>query len=252
MVLTSSLLAGCTAVAPPGSRPPAAASVNLMSGSELGNGRPQVSYDGLMVRRRIAVAIHPVTDADLEPLRAALASAAGSLGLALVPIAPDVLGASVLEHTVPQLVVALPSDASVANGSELVDVAFGPDQAFPGLDHVHVVQVLVHDLRFTVSTDNPAAVAESVAGEGILADSLGNYEARPGYRQLEVSYTGPLLSDKTVQAVRVGIARGAGNAPDDVVVAPRSYAGAGVDMENEPAEPPVAEEPTDADSNRGH
>ena len=73
---------------------------------------------------------------------------------------------------------------------------------FPGLDHVHVAQVLVHDLRFTVSSPAPATVGEAIALEGILADALGNYDTRVGDGELELSYTGPLLSDKTVEAVR--------------------------------------------------
>lgn len=213
------------------------------AGSELGNGRPQVSYDGLMVRRSIVVAIHPAQDAELDKLRAALTSAAGTLGLAVSPISPDVLGASVLQHTVPELIVALPGDATIADGGELVDLAFGHDQAFPGLDHVHVAQVLVHDLRFTVSSANPGAVAEAIALEGILADALGNFDTRVGDGELELGYTGPLLSDKTVEAVRRGVARAAGNTADDVKVAPRSGTGAGVDMAKEPAEAAAAEEP---------
>jgi hypothetical protein len=196
-----------------------------------------------MVRRRIVVAIHPAQDAELDKLRAALTSAAGTLGLAVSPISPDVLGASVLQHTVPELIVALPGDATIADGGELVDLAFGHDQACPGLDHVHVAQVLVHDLRFTVSSANPGAVAEAIALEGILADALGNYDTRVGDGELELAYTGPLLSDKTVEAVRRGVARAAGNTADDVKVAPRSGKGAGVDMAKEPAEAAAAEEP---------
>ena len=244
VVLASSLVAGCTAGAP-GPRPsdPSGAVLTSGEGSGLGNARPQVSYDGLMVRRRIAVAVHPAADADLDKLRTALSSAAGSLGLAVSPISPDVLGARVLQHTVPELIVALPGDATTADGGELVDLAFGQDQAFQGLDHVHVAQVLVHDLRFTVSTATPEALAEAIALEGILADALGNYDTRTGDGELELGYTGPLLSDKTVEAVRRGIARAAGNSADDVKVAPRSETGTGVDMAKEPAEAAVAEEP---------
>lgn len=245
VVLASSLVAGCTAGAPPGS-PPSGQSAAVLSsgaGSDRGNSRPPVSYDGLMVRRRIVVAIHPAADADLGKLRAALSSAAGSLGLAVSQISPDVLGASVLQHTVPELIVALPGDATTADGGELVDLAFGQDQAFQGLDHVHVAQVLVHDLRFTVSRATPEALAEAIALEGILADALGNYDTRTGDGELELGYTGPLLSDKTVEAVRRGIARAAGNAADDVKVAPRSETGTGVDMAKEPAEAAAAEEP---------
>ncbi|MHA7299674.1 hypothetical protein [Pseudarthrobacter sp. MDT1-22] len=244
VVLASSLLAGCTG-APPGSRPtdPSGVVLTSGSGSELGNGRPQVSYDGLMVRRRIVVAIHPAPDADLVTLSAALSSAAGSLGLAVSPISPDVLGANVLQHTVPELIVALPSDATIDDGGELVNLAFGHDLAFPGLDHVHVAQVLVHDLRFTASSANPGALAEAIALEGILADALGNYDTHASDGELELGYTGPLLSDKTVEAVRLGVARAAGNTADDVKVAPRSGTGTGVDMDKEPADASVAREP---------
>ncbi|MCO4262568.1 hypothetical protein NG697_06450 [Pseudarthrobacter sp. MDT3-26] len=244
VVLASSLLAGCTAGAPPGSpSDPSGAVLTSGSGSELGNGRPQVSYDGLMVRRRIVVAIHPAPDADLVTLSAALSSAAGSLGLAVSPISPDVLGANVLQHTVPELIVALPSDATIDDGGELVNLAFGHDLAFPGLDHVHVAQVLVHDLRFTASSANPGALAEAIALEGILADALGNYDTHASDGELELGYTGPLLSDKTVEAVRLGVARAAGNTADDVKVAPRSGTGTGVDMDKEPADASVAREP---------
>jgi hypothetical protein len=64
-----------------------------------------------------------------------------------------------------------------------------------------------------------------------------------GDGELEFAYTGPLLSDKTVEAVRRGVARAAGNSADDVKVAPRSETGTGVDMAKEPAEAAAAEEP---------
>ena len=236
VVLASAFLAGCTTEAP-GPSPTSPPAVSLTgSESDLGNDRPPVSYDGLMVRRRIVVAVHPAPDADLDKLRSALFSAAGGLGLDISPISPDVLGASVLEHTVPELIVALPGEASIDDGGKLVDAAFGHDQAFPGLEHVHVERVLVHDLRFTVSSAAAGAVGEAIAAEGILADALGNYDTSARDGVLELSYTGPLLSDKTVEAVRTGVARAAGNTADDVKVAPRSGTGTGVDMDKEPAE----------------
>lgn len=245
VVLASSLLTGCTSGAPPGPHPSAPLDVALtsVSGSDLGNGRPQVSFDGLMVRRRIVVALHPAPDTDLEKLRTALSSAADSLGLALSRMSPDVLGASLLQHTVPEIIVALPSDATIGDGGELVNLAFGPGLSFPGLDHVHVAPVLVHDIRFTVSSADPHALSEAVAREGILSDALGNYDTDARDGELELSYTGPLLSDKTIEAVRVGIASGAGGTPEDVKVSARSDTGAGVDMEKEPAEAAVAGEP---------
>ncbi|MDQ0673889.1 hypothetical protein QFZ36_001450 [Pseudarthrobacter siccitolerans] len=242
VVLVSSLLTGCTAGAPPGPHPsgPLDVSPTSVSGSDLGNGRPQVSFDGLMVRRRIVVALHPAPDSDLEKLRTALSSAADSLGVALSRMSPDVLGAGLLQHTVPEIIVALPGDATIDDGGELVNLAFGPDLSFPGLDHVHVAQVLVHDLRFTVSSADPGALSEAIALEGILSDALGNYDTDAGDGELELSYTGPLLSDKTIEAVRIGIASGAGSAPEDVKVSARLDTGTGVDMEKEPAEAAAA------------
>lgn len=242
-VLASALLAGCTSGAPPGpdtSSPPVVSRTGTLS--DRGNDRPPVSYDGLMVRRRVVVAVQPAQDAQLEKLRAALSSAAGRLVLALSPVSPDVLSARVLQETVPRLVVALPADATVADGGRLVNLAFGQDLAFPGLEDVHVTQVLVHDLRFTASSANPGALAEAIEREGILADALGNYDTRAGDSELEFSYTGPLLSDKTVQAVRAGVAHAAGNTPDDVTVAPRVATGTGVDMDKEPADASVSPE----------
>jgi hypothetical protein len=238
VVLASSVLAGCTAGAPPGSPSSGPSGVVLTAGSgpELGNGRPRVSYDGLMVRRRIVVAVYPTPDADLDKLRTALSTAAGSLGLAVSQISPDVLGASVLQDTVPEIIVALPSDATSARGGKLVDLAFGHDLAFTGLDQVRVAQVLVHDLRFAVNSAKAQAVADGIALEGILADALGNYEARAGDKELELGYTGPLLSDKTVEAVRRGVARASGTTADAVKVGPRSGTGTGVEMDNEPVE----------------
>ena len=253
-VLATSLLAGCTAGAPPGFRPSAPTGVALTSGSgsDLGNGRPQVGFDGLMVRRRIVVALHQAPDTDLEKLRTALSTAAASLGLAVSPMPPDVLGASALQHGTPELVVALPSDATVADGGEMVNLAFGPGLSFPGLDHVHVAQVLVHDIRFSVSSADPGAVSEAIAMEGILSDALGNYDSHAGDGELELGYTGPLLSDKTVEAVRGGIARSAGSDAEDVKVSPRSDTGTGVDMEKEPVEAAAAGQPSHGNSGRGH
>jgi hypothetical protein len=248
VVLLASVLSGCTGGAQSGTSTSAPPGVVLAAepGSELGNGRPIVGYDGLMVRRRIVVAIHPTPDADLGVLRTALYTAAGGHGLTLSEISPDVLGAGVLQHMVPELIVLLPSDATVADGGELADLAFSKARVFPGLDHVHIASVLVHDLRFTVGSADPSAVAEAIALEGIVSDALGNYETVVG-GQLEIRYTGPLLSDATVESVRGGIARGAGVAAGEVTVSPRSGTGAGVDMEKEPVEDVVPEDATSHD-----
>lgn len=99
--------------------------------------------------------------------------------------------------------------------------------------------MLVHDVRFTARAKDPAALAATLAREGILADALGSYSTSSARGRLEVGYTGPLLSDDLVEAVRRGIARGEGIEPSSVTVAPRSTSGQGVDLAREPAPAPA-------------
>jgi len=99
--------------------------------------------------------------------------------------------------------------------------------------------VLVHDLRFTAGSANPAALAGAIAREGILSDALGSYGTTLGRHELEITYTGPPLSDDLVESVRDGIARRAGIQPAGVTVAPRTTTGVGVDMTKEPTPAPA-------------
>src|SRR6478735_5487350 len=65
-------------------------------GSDVGNDRPQVSYDGVMVRE-------------------VLERAAARSHVALVAVSPDVLDAATLEELSPELVLALPPGRTVAD-----------------------------------------------------------------------------------------------------------------------------------------
>ena len=114
-----------------------------------------------------------------------------------------------------------------------------------------VAPVLVHDLRFTVRATNPSVMAAAIAREGILADALGDYSTSSGSGRLEITYTGPLLSDDLVELVRRGIARGEGVQPSSVTVSPRSTTGVGVDMAKEPLPAPVVEEEVAAPHGHG-
>ena len=223
-------LSGCTDVAPPGvdSKPPAGE-----PGSDLGNGRPSVTFDGPMVRRRVVVAIHPRAPEDLVALRGRLDQAAGRLRLSLTDISPTVLDADVLDTLAPELIVALPAGATVDEAGRLIDLV----SSFGGADGVrfHIGPVLVHDLRFTLRTDDPQELQDSIDREGILTDALGAYDASTSDGELRIDYTGPLLSDDLVRAIRAGIARPAHAGTDDVTVSPRTAGGVGVQMETEPA-----------------
>lgn len=204
-------------------------------GADVGNDRPHVTYDGLMVRRRVVIAIHPKPDTDLVSLRKELDQAASRRHTTLSSISPTVLDATTLENLFPELTVSLPPGGTLANARALIDPVSSQSRAFPEVEEFDVASVLVHDLQFTVAVTNPAAVATAVAREGILSDALGNYSTKLGRGELDIAYTGPLLSDDLIESVRVGIARRADTQPGAVIISPRSNVGVGVDMAKEPA-----------------
>ncbi|MFF2243589.1 hypothetical protein ACFVTM_05355 [Arthrobacter sp. NPDC058130] len=226
---------------------PSAAPVSLETGTDVGNGRPAVSNDGLMVRRRAVIAVHPTEGAEPGAPRARLEQTAAASGIVLSDIPPDVLEPAILEHVAPELIVMLPAGSTAEDAEKLAELAFGAEGSYPGVEHVHVASVLVHDLKFTVAAADPAAVAGSIAEEGILSDALGNYATALDKGALTVSYTGPLLSDALVESVRNGMARAAGVESAAVTLAPRSATGEGVDMSLEP-EPAPDPETTAEDS----
>ena len=206
-----------------------------------------MSHDGLMVRRRAVIAVHPAPDAGTGKPRARLEQTAAAGGLVLSDIPPDVLEPAILEHLSPELILALPAGSNREDAEKLAEKAFGPEGSYPGVEHVHVTSVLVHDLQFSVAAADPAALADSIAEEGILSDALGNYGTSLDAGAVTVSYTGPLLSDVLVESVRNGMARGAGVDAATVTLAPRSATGEGVEMSLEP-EPAPEPEATPEDS----
>lgn len=240
-MLTAALaLCGCTAGATTTHPEPAATVAAAAAGSDVGNDRPQVSYDGLMVRPRVVIAIHSTANADLTSLRTQLDLAATRRHTTLFTISASVLDPALLERVAPDLVVALPAGTTRADAGKLIDPSFAEGREISDdAQEYDVVRVLVHDLRFTVGTANPAVLAKAIAREGILADVLGNYTTTLGAHQLDVTYTGPLLSDRLVASVRNGIARRGDIAHAVVSVSPRSRSGVGVDMAREPAPAPA-------------
>jgi hypothetical protein len=119
-VLLSLSLSGCTGGAqanPTANAAPVAAAgesaatnVGAQSeeGHDLGNGRPAVSFDGLMVRRRVVIAVHSTLEANVEGIRKKLDTAAAARNTVLSNISPDVLEPAVLQQVVPEVIVALP------------------------------------------------------------------------------------------------------------------------------------------------
>jgi len=220
---------------------PSGVAVAAGGGSDLGNDRPRVTYDGPMVRRRMAIAVRLPSSAEVTSARHDLALAAARRHLALSTIPGGVLDPALLERLVPDLVVALPAGATRADAETLVALAFADRRRLPvATQDYAVAPVLVHELRFTVSTARPAALARAITREGILSDALGSYTTTLDGHALHIAYTGPLLSDHLIQSVRAGIARPAHVATRTVTVSPRSTTGVGVDMSKEPAPAPAA------------
>ena len=244
-VLLVLILSGCTAgVAAPDSL--TKSTVAPEPGADLGNDRPVVTFDGLMVRRRVALAVRADENTDIPTLRAELARRATDASLTLSDIAPDVLPEGLLDQAVPALTLMLPAGTKAAQARALIGpAAIRPEASVstesPGEDPTYfVVDVLVHDLRFEVAADEPAQVADLIATEGIVADAIGSYGTALGDGLLAVDYVGPLLSDRLIESVRVGIARGVGTAASEVAVRPESLTGGGVDMATEPLPAPAA------------
>jgi hypothetical protein len=252
VVLLAFVLPGCTTVGgattstsrAAASRPSAVVAA-ADGGSDLGNDRPLVTNDGLMVRRRVAIAIHSTPGANLASLRKELDTAATRSHTSLSSSAPGVLPPALLEPDSPAMTLVLPPGESLAAARKLLDPATSTGRRLPAVARYDVASVLVHDLRFTVSSAKPADLAAAIAREGILSDALGNYTSTLGRQQVDFTYTGPLLSDELVESVRAGIARRASTQPAAVTISPRSTTGVGVDMAKEPAPTPaVTEAPT--------
>src|SRR5262245_26159551 len=238
-------LSGCTASGPTATaeqRPRAL--VVAEARSDVGNGRPQVSSDGLMVRRRLVFAVRLAPRADPAAVHRHLQRAALRSHTTVTPISPTVLDPVPLDQLSPDLVVTLAADATPATGQRLLDLALRDRAWSSSLRAGSVLSVLVHDLRLTVRTPRPTALARAIAREGILSDALGNYTEVPRAGTLRILYTGPLLSDRLLRSVQAGIARAALVAPAAVSVAPRTRAGVGVDLTQEPIPAEVVEPPS--------
>lgn len=243
-VLTVALALSACTTTPARTSPPEAVAAG-QADPVVRNHRPPVSYDGLMVRRRVVIAIHATPGSALPALRRQLDLAATRRHMTLSTISAGVLDPATLERLAPDLVVALPADATVADAGMLIDPALDHGRRLADeIQEFTVVSVLVHDLRFTVDADDPAALSRAVAREGILADALGTYSTTFSTHQLQIAYTGPLLSDFLIESVRRGIARPAVITPQTITVSPRSTTGIGVDMASEPAPPAAATQAT--------
>lgn len=213
---------GWFATLPAGS--PAQAATNS---DDAGDEIATTTFDGAMVRKRAAIAVHLGKNADREHVAAELRAAAKAAGIGeLTDATFAVFSADLLKYLVPELTLVLPEGVTVQRAEAFMrdhqpdDVAFYAAQT-----------VLVHDVTFSMVTSgiSPADVAEREDAEGILSDSLNHYVTTVQPAGLTVRYFGALLSDGQVGAVRAAMARAAGTSADRVTVS-ANEPGPGVDL----------------------
>jgi hypothetical protein len=184
-----------------------------------------------MVRRRAAIAVHPLAGADVGLLRRQLEDAATVEHLApLTDATFAVFGPDLLRYLVPEMTLVLPEEATAADAEYIMN-----DHTFTGLAFYVAEPVLVHDLAFTVVPVGvtPAEVSARVDREGVLTDALGRYTTRVQPAGVVFTYFGAILGDGEVLSVQQAIARSAGVGVTAVTVAP-VLGGAGVTVATEP------------------
>ncbi|MBG0561974.1 hypothetical protein [Actinoplanes aureus] len=203
---------------------PVAATVTDDAGDELAT----TTYDGPMIRRRAAIAIHPVAGADRAAIARELRAVAAREEVGeLTDSTFAVFSAEMLEYLVPELTLVMPEGVSVHRAE-----AFMRDFRPASVGFYLVETVLVHDLTFAVlpvAGVAPATVRDRIDAEGVLADSLNRYETTVQPAGVTVRYFGAVLSDGQIARVRASIGRAAG-VPAERVLVEASRPGAGVDL----------------------
>lgn len=186
------------------------------------------TYDGPMVRKRAAIAIHPDDGADRGAIRDELLAAAKKAKLGTLTEATfAVFSEEMLNYLVPEMTFVLPEGTPVAAAEAFMRDYRPDDVAF------YLTQtVLVHDLTFAVipaSGIEARTVRDTLKNEGILTDSLNRYDTTVQPAGLTVRYFGAVVSDATIATVRTAMGQAAG-VPVERVLVEGSLPGAGVDL----------------------
>ncbi len=207
----------------PAETPAEAATISDDAGDELAT----TTFDGPMVRKRAAIAVHPARGADRAHIAAELRAAAKTDKVGeLTDATFAVFSAEMLKYLVPELTLVLPEGVTVQRAEAFMRDHQPRDVAF------YVTQtVLVHDITFAVMTDGvgSAEAAKRADAEGILSDSLNHYVISVQPAGLTVRYFGAVLSDGQIGAVREAMARASGTSADRVTVGANGT-GPGVDL----------------------
>lgn len=195
---------------------------------DAGDDQATTSFDGPMVRRRAAIAIHPVAGADRGHITAELQAAARAAKIGeLAPATFAVFSEEMLNYLVPEMTFVAPEGVAVSATEAMMRDHQPKDVAF------YLVQpVLVQDLTFAVIPGdgvNPRKVRARADREGVLTDSLGSYRTLVQRAGVTVRYFGAILSDGTIQTVREALGRAAEVPAERVQVSPNEP-GPGVDL----------------------
>jgi hypothetical protein len=206
---------------------PAVKPVAQISDDDAGDQQATTTYDGPMVRRRVAIALHVAKGADPGLIRRQLRTVAAQEKIgALSPATFAVFSEDMLNYLVPEMTVVLPEGATTEDGEVMMR-----DHTFTGVTFYLVQNVLVHDLTFAVIPNGvaPERVKARADKEGVLSDSLNRYTTVVQRSGVTVRYLGAIISDRQIEAVRDAMARSAGVAPAQVAVT-ASEPGPGVDL----------------------
>ncbi|MFC4067790.1 hypothetical protein [Actinoplanes subglobosus] len=218
--------AGVAWYAYPAAEPPAPVA-HVVAGDK-GDGLADTSFDGPMVRRRAAIAIHPAPGADRGAIARELRELAAEAKIGTLTDATfAVFSEDMLEYLVPEMTFVLDEGARVYDAE-----AFMRDHQPASIAFYLVQPVLVHDLTFCVvpaAGVTPRQVSDRQDTEGVLSDSLGGYVTDVQADGVTVRYFGAVLGDTQIAAVRESMARAAGVPPDRVHVE-ANLPGPGVDL----------------------
>lgn len=232
-VVLALVLGGVAAMARWGTRFSGPAPAQAAAGpvtDDAGDELATTTFDGPMVRRRAAIAIHPAKGADRGQIARELRVAAQRAKIgALTDATFAVFSPELLEYLVPEQTLVLPEGVSVPDAE-----AFMRDHQPATVAFYLVAPVLVHDLTFAVVPAQgvtPAEVSASVDRDGILTDSLNHYVTTAQRTGLTIRYFGAILSDGQVEAVRQALGHSA-RVPADRVAVAASLPGPGVDLSN--------------------
>ena len=229
LVLICGWVVGRAGTFGPSAQPAVKQVAQVVADDDAGDEQATTTFDGPMVRKRAAIALHVAPGADRRLVGTQIRVAANQEKIGVLRDASfAVFSADMLNYLVPEMTVVLPEGATTQDAEILMR-----DHRITGVTFYLIENVLVHDLTFAVIPNGvtPEAARAQQDQEGVLADSLNHYSTQVQRSGLTVRYFGAIVSDAQVRVVRESMARAAHVSPDQVQVE-ASSPGPGVDLTN--------------------